>query len=336
MKMFSKFRLLVLAIAPVLFLFNVAKADVTTWTFNSVIPEQSMGGQWENFWIQEVEKRSGGRLKFNAFFGGELGYKGPELLEVSRDGLAEVSGVVDVFIGGSLPEITVIGLGFLMPNPVQGEIVRHEVTDAIGKVMREKWNTELVGWWPSLGQTIITKDKISSVDDIKGKKLRTSTAQQAKIVTALGGFPQTILFGEIYTSMQLGVIEGFITGARNVIDIKFYEVADYVALPAVNAAWDGIMVNKDAFDSLPSDLQQILRDAGEATAHKALRDQVVNDLMLTKDLAAVGVQATQIPADELEKVAEQMLPVWDEWSASASPEGQALLETIKGKLHPNL
>ncbi len=308
--------------------------ETITWKFNSVIPEASIGGKWQSYWANEVERHSGGRLKVDIFFGGELGYKGPEVLEVSRDGLADVNGFADTIIGGSIPEATVVGLGFLMPEATQGEIVREEVNRLIGEKMLKNWNTVLAGYWPGIGQTIITKKPILSVADLEEMKVRTSTGDQAKIVNLLGGFPQTLLFGEIYTSMQLGVVDGFITGARNVIDVKFYEVADYVALPAVNSVWNGVMVNKDAFDALPPDLQQVVLDAGETTSLKALRDVAVDQLQLANDLRKVGVEVTQLPAEELDQLRVKMVPIWEEWSASATPEGQELLRTIRAKLYP--
>ncbi len=308
--------------------------DTITWKFNSVIPANSIGGKWQSYWASEVERHSGGRLKVNIFFGGELGYKGPEVLEVTREGLAEVSGIAETIIGGAIPEALVVGLGFLMPEATQGEIVREDINRIIGDKLLENWNAVLAGYWPGIGQTIITKEPILSVADLKEMKVRTSTAEQAKIVNLLGGFPQTLLFGEIYTSMQLGVVDGFITGARNVIDVKFYEVAGYVALPAVNSVWNGVIVNKDAFDSLPPDLQQVVLDAGEVTSLKALRDVAVDQLQLTNDLRKVGVEVTQLPAGELDQLRTQMVPIWDEWSAGATPEGQELLRTIRAKLYP--
>ena len=310
-------------------------APATTWKLNSVVPESSIGGKWEKYWIGEVEKRSGGRLKIQGFWGGELGYKGPELLEVTRDGLVEASALVDVYIGGSLPEITVIGLGFLIRDPLQAEIVRKDIEKVVGKEMHEKWNTVLVGFWPSLGQTIVTRKPIRSVRDLKGLKTRTSTEQQAKTVQILGGFPQTLLFGEIYTSMHLGVIDGFITGARNLLDMKFHEIASYVTLPAVNGTFGGIMVNKDAFDALPEDVRKGLFDAGEATALKVLRDLALDAENLDHELRQVGVEITQLPAQELTWLKVQMIPTWNEWKERASLQGQQLLRTIREKLHPS-
>lgn len=309
-------------------------APAATWKLNSVVPESSIGGKWEKYWIGEVEKRSGGWLKIHGFWGGELGYKGPELLEVTRDGLVEASALVDVYLGGSLPEITVISLGFLIGDPLQAEIVRKDIEEVIGKKMREDWNTVVVGFWPSLGQTIVTRKPIRSVSDLKGLKIRTSTEQQAKIVQILGGFPQILLFGEIYTSMHLGVIDGFITGARNLLDMKFHEIAGYVTFPALNSTFGGIMVNKDAFEALPEDVQKGLLDAGEATARKVLLDLALDAENLTHKLRQVGVEITQLPAEELTRLEVQMIPTWDEWKERASPQGQQLLGVIREKLHP--
>ncbi len=305
----------------------------TTWKLNSVVPESSIGGKWEKYWIGEVERRSDGWLKIYGFWGGELGYKGPELLEITRDGLVEASALVDVYIGGSLPEMTVISLGFLMSGPLQAKIVRKDIEEVIGKKMCEDWNTVLVGFWPSLGQTIVTRKPIRSVSDLKGLKTRTSTEQQAKTVQILGGFPQTILFGEIYTSMHLGVIDGFITGARNLLDMKLHEIAGYVTFPAVNSTFGGIMVNKDAFDALPENVQKVLFDAGEETTRKVLQDLDLDAVQLTHELQQVGVEITQLPAEELIRLKVKMIPIWDEWKEKASPQGQQLLRTIREKLH---
>jgi len=218
----------------------------------------------------------------------------------------------------------------------QAESVREDISSVVGKIMNEKWNTQLLALYGPTPQTIITKKPINKVGDLAGLKLRTSTERQAKVAKIMGASPVTIAFGEIYTSMQLGVVDGFITGPQNMIAFKFYEIAKYVLRPAVNSTQSGFMANRNSFNALPDDLKQALLDAGLFVSYKALRDHVVLNQNLATELGAVGVTVTQLPTAEVINIAKTARPIWDEWAAGASPQGKELLQTIIKKLYPSL
>src|SRR5207302_6075281 len=77
--------------------------------------------------------------------------------------------------------------------------------------------------------------------------------------------PVSIPFGEVYTALQRGVVDGAMTSATNAEPMKFFEVSKYLNywfLTRASLEW--LAVNQKAWDTLPNDLQQVVLDALKA------------------------------------------------------------------------
>jgi tripartite ATP-independent transporter DctP family solute receptor len=113
----------------------------------------------------------------------------------------------------------------------------HKVTDGeVGKILaaeHEKIGIKILGWQDSWGfrNVITSKKEVKSAADLKGLKIRTiQTPTYVAALNAMGAAATPMAFGEVYTALQTGVLDGFEHSSAITYSNKFYEVSKYVAL----------------------------------------------------------------------------------------------------------
>ena len=111
-------------------------------------------------------------------------------------------------------------------------------------------------------QGLITKFPIRTLEDIKGKKIR-SGGMGGYAVQALGASPVSLAPAEIYTALQRGTADGTTYPWYCVEDYKFYEVAEYISTPALfNPGVNDLVFNQKVWDSLSPEHQKAINFAG--------------------------------------------------------------------------
>ncbi|WBU55233.1 TRAP transporter substrate-binding protein DctP [Paracoccus sp. SCSIO 75233] len=113
-----------------------------------------------------------------------------------------------------------------------------------------------------------TAEPIVTLEDLQGKRLRLSGLEQGRLLEKLGGNQVSMAGGEIYQSLERGVIDGAEFSTPNVDwSGGFQQVTDYWATPGwhQSASVFGVMINKGAWDALSPETQEKLRIAADAT-----------------------------------------------------------------------
>ncbi len=113
-----------------------------------------------------------------------------------------------------------------------------------------------------------TNEPIRSLEDLQGKRLRLSGLEQGRILERLGGNQVSMAGGEIYQSLERGVIDGAEFSTPNVDwSAGFQQVTDYWATPGwhQSASVFGVMINQQAWDQLSDETKEKLEIAADAT-----------------------------------------------------------------------
>ena len=145
------------------------------------------------------------------------------------------------------------------PDPVK----RREsgIIDYVDKHYNQM-GVKLVAVLPIYAYNIVLRDEIGDRNpSLKGLKIRTASLV-APLVKAYGGAPVTLPPGEIYTSLQKGVIDGFTLVAVGLKDYKIYEVAGYLARPTFGYISTTIFMNLDKYNRLTDQEKQWVDAAG--------------------------------------------------------------------------
>nr|WP_237234715.1 TRAP transporter substrate-binding protein [Sodalis praecaptivus] len=257
----------------------------------------------------EVKKQSHDQLEIQLFPDGQLGDEG-----AIAD--ATGSGAITMGLGGVVdaidPRLNAVSLPFLFKD---ADAVHHFLDSAEGKkflAMGEARGYVMLSALDSGFRQFATQRAITTPADLAGLKLRTPPNPVIlATIKQLGGLPQSIPFGEVYTSLQSGVVDGVEPELRDFNDQRWYEVVKHVSM--ANYIWSANFwfMNKAAFDGLSAENKQVLESAvADITLwYRAQLDQVYANV--TQQLKAKNVVFSDVDrAQFLSKVS----PVYDQFS----------------------
>lgn len=257
--------------------FTVAVALVLALAFSSTVygAEQKvitwkLAGVWgpgDPAYLPEtlakmITERSSGRIKVVTYPSGQL-YGQKELFSALQKGLIELCDIPTGWWGDTIPVFKFPDMPFMVRNNKEWKVWLDAGMLQIAQRESEKVgikNLSLYGW-QSLACFSI--HPVETLEDVKGKKWRVYTPQLGAAARNLGASPVTIGIPEVYQAFERGVIDAGFMGVTWAYSYKWPEVTKYITKVDLANPAEGFFVNKNAFDSLPPDLQQVVIKAGQ-------------------------------------------------------------------------
>ncbi|GAA5234766.1 TRAP transporter substrate-binding protein [Verticiella sediminum] len=228
------------------------------------------------FWTKTIPERSNGQITARIRGFNEMGLKGPELMRLMSQGVVPFGTATLAYFASDDPINEAIDLAGLAPDVETARKVTEAFEPVYAKVYGDGANVRLLGVSTYPAQVLFCNAEITSLADVKGKKVRTSSRTTAEFVEALGGTSVTMPFGEVVPAMQNRVVDCAITGSLSGYSAKWYEVATHLyALPinwnqqihAVNQkVWDGLDPKVQAF--LETNIRELVDDIWDAAARQ--------------------------------------------------------------------
>lgn len=274
----------------------------------------------------QVKELSNGRIIITNYHNGVLANEkeGIELVNQSQLDFAMCSAMA---LGSYVPEFSIFDAAYLFNNvEEQTKYVDSEEGQKLLNRLGEKTNMKIV-FSGSYGIRHLTCSKeVHKPEDLKGLKIRSMDYKSAiENVASLGANPIPVAFTDLYMALQQGIVDGQENPLPTILASKFYEVQDYLILTGHVTCYQGIVMNKDKFNSLPEDLQQVILEAAKRTRELNYKELQVKESLWLKELEDKGMKVI-IPDVELFcKHAQQYLP-----TKMGNVWGQGLYEKICG------
>ncbi|MBR9651535.1 TRAP transporter substrate-binding protein [Thalassovita aquimarina] len=222
-----------------------------------------------------VSERTGGAVEFQIFPQGQLGNQ-RQMTEGVQLGALEATVSPAAFLGGFNPAVSVLDIPYLLPTD---EAKAQALRDGdFGKALLESFSSRgVVGvaLWPNGRKNFTSNQALDDISAFAGQKFR---VMDSKILieqfNALGASAIALPFGELYTSLQTGVVDGQENPLDTILRMKFHEVQDYLVVSEHGAMEDVVLFNPMFWESLPEEYRTIITDAfsevvPELTAHKS-------------------------------------------------------------------
>ncbi|GAB6099552.1 TRAP transporter substrate-binding protein [Halanaerocella petrolearia] len=213
-------------------------------------------------WKELVEKRSDGQLEVELYHSSQLG-DDREMMEALQMGTQEVTCPSSAPISGFVPEFKIFDLPFLFPsNEAADYVLDGELgQEILGKIS----NHGMIGlaYWEN-GYRHLTNSKrpVKTPEDLKGLKVRTMENQiHLDAWREMGANPTPMAFGELFSAMQQGVVDGQENPWGTIYLQNFYEVQDYVTNTGHVYSPFVLLMSKKFYDKLPTDLQKVVKEA---------------------------------------------------------------------------
>lgn len=293
---------------------NNAEIVLSAGELNSL---DSIMGQMLSKYSDLVYEKSNGRIYIEVYASGQLGDERSQMQAVQM-GALDIFRANTVFVGDfGAKKLNLFALPYLfdsreqlwevLDSPIGSDLMEDMVESNIG--MRGLCYLE-----EGARHFFVTKKKIENPEDLEGLKLRVSeTSILLDTVKALGASPTPLSFGELYTSLQTGVVDGAEQPVTGYVSNSFYEVAPNFVLDAHTYSPGMLVISDRTWEKLSEDDQRLLKECGKELElyNKSFTED--EEQKMLDDLKADGIDV--VTPENPEKWRERVKPVYEKYGA---------------------
>ncbi|WP_340107440.1 TRAP transporter substrate-binding protein DctP [Pikeienuella sp. HZG-20] len=280
---------------------SLARA-ATSLKFDSYVSD-SAGPSWIDRWyLDELEKRTAGEVTIRRYWSGSLNKVG-EHLAAARDGTSEITLISPGYYQAELPVTRGLEWYFRMNRAdALQQVCRdvYEQFDPLRAEWEERHRSKVLYWTNWNYAPMILRTPISSIEEIKGKRIR-AYGVSADVVEGLGGAAIPMAAPEVYQALERGILDGvygfdFVTAIAyklHEIAPQFYDIGDGPHAPAAT------IMNKQVYDGLPEDVRKVSDEIVSEIyggQFSAIYEEVLARYVKTAE--AEGVTLSTIPDDQ--------------------------------------
>ncbi|WP_207890541.1 TRAP transporter substrate-binding protein [Rubrobacter taiwanensis] len=308
---------------------EVITGDLGEYTINFGIGLSETSPQYRSveYFRDILEERTEGRLQVRIFPNSQVG-DDLQMMNALQSGTLEMTYPSTSPATGIVPELAVFDLPFLFPSPEAAD----EVLDSeLGQEMLDRFDgtgiKALAFAENGYRQLTNSQRPVESPDDVRGLDLRVmENPIQVDIWRTLGANPTSMAFGEVFSAMEQGVVDGQENPWSTILTSNFYEVQGYgsetrhVYTPFI------IMISEQFWNELPGEYQELIQEAAEKTRDYQRIISREYDQWSKERLRDEGMEITELTDEQRREFEEAVQPVYDRWA----PEiGEELVERVQ-------
>ena len=301
-----------------------------TFSFGYDQPRSTAYGIAADLFDAKLKELSGGKFTINQFPGAQLGQE-PVMLQKLRSG--DIDFIITSTANASTvaPQAGVFSLHYIFRDEehLKKVIGSPQVVGAFREMVSDSVKGAHVMALMTMGfRNIYSKKEIKSIDDIKGMKVRVqATKTEDTHFPAYGAQTVHMPFGEVYTSLQTGVVNAAENGVNVYLANKHYEVAPVLSMTQHEANNNAVWVSEKTWNSLSDQekkwVQAAAEEVGRIEPGKALALEAESAVKLKK----MGVKVVEgVDKSGFIKAAQ---PIQDQLAAELGPHAVKLLQLVR-------
>lgn len=285
---------------------------------------------------QELETRSNGRIKVEIYGGNQLG-KPTENVAQTKAGLVQMDYAADGHFTPVYPNIQVFSIPYLfIDRQIAWRILEGNTAKAMMDDMAKKTGIRPIMFFENGGFRNYSDSKrpLRTPADLKGLKIRTMPSPlHMQIVKDLGAAPTPIPFTELYSALQMKVVDG----QENPVSVfrvpKLEEVQKYMILDGHVYSVTAYLINEKWYQSLPGDLQVAIRQSAEIARDMHNAISYLKERKDIEELRDMGIDVYAPPVEvknEFRKLTQQSAINWMRQQKNIDPKYiDMLFEEVK-------
>jgi tripartite ATP-independent transporter DctP family solute receptor len=308
-----------------------AAQDVREFSFAYDQPHSTGYGFAGDVFGQKLDELSGGTMTVNQFPGAQLGQE-PVMLQKVRSG--DIDFVITSSANGATvsPELGVMSLHFLFRDEdhLATAVASPELNGAVKQLVEDTVDGAHVLTVMTLGlRNIYSKEEVTSVDDLKGKKIRVqATKTEDTHFPAYGAQPVHMPFGEVYTSLQTGVVDMAENGVNVYLSNKHYEVAPVMSFTQHEANNNLLWVSDKTWQSLSDEQKAWVEEAAAEVGRLEPPHALELEQESAEQLKGIGVKIVE-DVDKSGFIAAAQ-PIQDQLAKELGPNAEGVVEIVRG------
>lgn len=251
------------------------------------------GSTWMNLleaWGEQVEQQSDGRLVLKFYPGGVQGDE-PDVLKKMRFNQLQGGAFTGYGIGYMYSPARVMELPFLFRDFGEIDYVRSHFMPQFLQGFRDN-GYELLGWMEIGFVHMFSRYPVSSLEDLRSHRVwlwQGDPIGQA-FFDASGISPVPLSIVDVYTSLSTGLVDTVYCTPLAAIALQWFTKTPYVSSISLTNGMGGLIVSQRFFDSLPEDLQALLRETGRETGEKLVTATRADNASSVAELKRRGLQ----------------------------------------------
>lgn len=264
------------------------------------------------YWAERVQEKSKGRIKIDIYPSGQFGQE-KDLVEQLQMATLDFTKVSSSALEPFIPEMKLFGIPYLFRDEYHKWIV---LNGPVGKEIlntAEKKGMIGLGYYEAGERSFYTiNTPIRTADDLKNLKIRVIKSPMAiELLKTLGASPTPISWGELYTALQQGTVDGAENNPPSIVSARHYEVCKFYSLDNHTSPMDVILASKNTWQKISSEDKEIIMDAlNESIEYqRKLWKETVEENFKTLEEAGV-----EIIHPDIESFVNKVQPLYDKYS----------------------
>jgi TRAP-type C4-dicarboxylate transport system substrate-binding protein len=263
-------------------------------------------------WIKELEKRTNGKVKVNAFYSEALG-KAANSLDMLKTGICDLSLMPTGLLSKHFPIMDVLSLpGFVTDRTIGTEILYKLNEQGLLK-------KELTGYKPIVLQAhdpfniVFAKKKVDTLDGFKGMKIRYPSVTIREALEKLGATPVSIPPAELFHALNSGILDGTTISPGYLVTSKTYEIVKYLLFEPISCGANIVLMSQKTWDSLPKDVQKTIDELDVEAKNWYIEEGKKQDADSIRQIKAAGLDIYNFSPADAKRFHELMQPVIEQW-----------------------
>lgn len=276
------------------------------------------------FMGERLKEKSAGKMSLDIYPSQQLGSEREclELLQIGSLGMTKVStGVLENFA----PQLKVFGLPFLFRDAehrfavLEGEIGEKLLSSSIPQRLKG------LTFYDAGSRSFYTKEPVETPEDLEGLKLRVMESQTAmNMVKNLGGSPTPIAWGELYTALQQGVVDGAENNLPSFYLSHHYEVCKYFVVDEHTALPDELLISTLIWNDLSEEEQKWVKEAADESLEFEKKIWHEAEMEALAEIKKAGVEVINPDKEPFRNRVKSMYEQFSE-----DPDMKELIEAIQ-------
>jgi C4-dicarboxylate-binding protein DctP len=298
--------------------------------FSHVTTAESPKGKAADKFKELVEQKTNGQVEVQVFPSSSL-YGDKEEMEALQANNVQMIAPSMTKLVGFEPAFQIVDMPFLFASD---EAVEQFWDGEWGQKMYSKIEPQGIlglAFWPNGFKNFTNgKKPVSTPADLKGLKFRTQAGKVLEAqFTAVGAGAATIPFGETYTALQQGTVDGQENTFNNIDTQKYAEVQKYLTVSQHGRLDYVVLTNETFWTGLPDDIRTAITEAMQESTEYERQLAKELDKQSFENLKAAGMEITELTPEQRQAFVDAFQPVYDEFGSVIGQEFIDAARSIK-------
>ena len=258
-----------------------------------------------------LAERTNGQVELSVVSFPELGLTGPETLEQVSDGTLDMVNIYAGYVAGSLPALEIQALWGMSADWETSYSILTSVAPEVDQIILEDTGGSPVlnrNWFAGSDNWFFSKKPLATLEDFEGITIRSHGAAISDFIAGMGAEAEFLGAAQTYVALELDQVDAAGYTLIPSLAQKLYEVSDYMAGPVIGFGYTNNVINKDVWEDIPEDIQQIMIEEGAKAELEALRLAPYENIVALQANQFLGVQPVPFSEEIREHIQTVVLP----------------------------